>query len=82
MRRFLTRSLAWCAGVTAVLTLVAAAAKPFEAAPPPRVTTNPAVEPGRVRWHPSFAEAQAVAKKSGKPVLLFHMMGQLDRQFC
>ena len=43
---------------------------------------NPTVKPGEVRWHQSFAEACVAAKKSGKPVLLFHMMGQLDKQFC
>jgi hypothetical protein len=43
---------------------------------------NPSVAPGKVRWHPSFADAQAAAQRSGKPVLLFHMLGQLDRQFC
>jgi hypothetical protein len=43
---------------------------------------NPTVKAGEVNWHKSFAEACAAAKKSGKPVLLFHMMGQLDKQFC
>jgi hypothetical protein len=43
---------------------------------------NPTVAPGLVKWHPSFAGACAAAKKSGKPVLVFHMMGQLDKQFC
>jgi hypothetical protein len=43
---------------------------------------NPRVPPGKVRWHQSFADAQAAAAQSGKPILLFHMMGQLDRQFC
>ena len=43
---------------------------------------NPAVAPGLVPWHPSFAAAQEAAKASGKPVLLLHMMGRLDRQFC
>jgi hypothetical protein len=43
---------------------------------------NPTVEPGKVRWHKTLADAQAAAQKSGKPVLLFHMMGQLDKQFC
>ena len=57
-------------------------------APAPHVVTpgadadNPRVEPGLVKWHATFADAQAAATKSGKPVLLFHMMGQLDRQFC
>jgi hypothetical protein len=40
------------------------------------------VKPGEVNWHPSFAKACEAAKTSGKPVLLFHMMGQLDKQFC
>jgi hypothetical protein len=47
-----------------------------------REEDNPRVEAGLVRWHSSFADAQSAAQRSGKPVLLFHMMGQLDRQFC
>jgi hypothetical protein len=43
---------------------------------------NPKVEPGKVRWHKDFATACREAKKSGKPVLLFQMMGKLDDQFC
>ena len=43
---------------------------------------NPKVQPGRVRWHPSLESACEAAKKSGKPVLLFQMMGKLDDQFC
>ena len=45
-------------------------------------TTNPTVKAGLVQWHPSFAKACEAAKTSGKPVLLFHMMGLLDKQFC
>jgi hypothetical protein len=43
---------------------------------------NPKVQPGSVRWHSSLAVACAAAKKSGKPVLVFQMMGKLDDQFC
>ena len=43
---------------------------------------NPKVEAGRVHWHPSLAVACQAAKKSGKPVFLFQMMGKLDDQFC
>jgi hypothetical protein len=43
---------------------------------------NPKVQPGLVRWHPSLEAACAAAKNSGKPVLLFQMMGRLDEQFC
>jgi hypothetical protein len=43
---------------------------------------NPKVQAGRVQWHPTFAAACEAARKSGKPVLLFQMMGKLDEQFC
>jgi hypothetical protein len=43
---------------------------------------NPKVQPGKVKWHKDFAAASAAAKKSGKPVLLFQMLGKLDDQFC
>ena len=43
---------------------------------------NPKVEPGKVKWHPDFATARAASAESGKPVLLFQMMGKLDDQFC
>ena len=43
---------------------------------------NPTIEPGKVKWHKTLADAQGASEKSGKPVLLFHMMGQLDKQFC
>jgi len=48
----------------------------------PSAEENPKVAPGKVQWHPTFAAACAAAQKSGKPVLLFQMMGQLDLQFC
>jgi hypothetical protein len=44
--------------------------------------SNPKVEPGLVKWHPSFADACAASRRSGKPVLLFQMMGKLDDKFC
>lgn len=43
---------------------------------------NPKVAPGAVRWHANFEAACAASRKSGKPVLLFQMMGNLDDQFC
>lgn len=43
---------------------------------------NPKVEPGKVTWHADFAAARAASAASGKPVLLFQMMGKLDDQFC
>lgn len=56
-----------------------------ETAPAPRPAVidadNPWVEPGKVKWHKSFADARDAALNSGKPVLLFQMMGRLDQQF-
>jgi hypothetical protein len=46
------------------------------------VFVNPKVEPGQVTWHHDFKEACASSKSSGKPVLLFQMMGKLDDRFC
>lgn len=60
-----------------MLTLFAAVACGMTAAP-----ANPAVEPGKVRWHATVIDACTAAQKSSKPVLVLHMMGRLDRQFC
>jgi hypothetical protein len=66
---------------------VVRASQPTPSSPTPRAAKptdidNPLVKPGEVKWHASFQAACDAAKKSHKPVLLFHMMGQLDRQFC
>jgi hypothetical protein len=95
MTSTLFRSLIW---LTASLSLLATAlatntycntdasagAEPARPEPQavPIAKENPTVKPGLVNWHPTFADARAAAEKSGKPVLLFHMMGQLDKQFC
>lgn len=43
---------------------------------------NEKVEPGKVRWHKMIQTAMDASKQSGKPVLLFQMMGRLDDRFC
>lgn len=43
---------------------------------------NPKVPPGKVKWHADFAAACQASAKSGRPVLLFLMMGKLDDKFC
>ncbi len=43
---------------------------------------NEKVEPGKVRWHKAIQTAMDASKESGKPVLLFQMMGHLDDRFC
>ncbi len=42
---------------------------------------NPKVKPGDVRWHASYKEALKASQKSGKPVLLFQLLGNLDEEF-
>ena len=42
---------------------------------------NPAHAPGRVKWHENYESALAASKRSGKPVLLFQLLGQLDLTF-
>lgn len=87
---FVSAGVALVAGFLAgvlVPPIPTARAMPALPAPPlahqaPTDSSGPAVEPGRVHWHESFEAACAAAKRSRKPVLVFHMMGQLDRQFC
>jgi hypothetical protein len=52
------------------------------AAPAGDAFVNPKVQPGKVHWHADFDAACRAAARSGKPVLLFQMMGRLDRKFC
>ncbi len=40
------------------------------------------VAPGKVHWHRAIQTAMDASKQSGKPVLLFLMMGHLDDRFC
>jgi hypothetical protein len=60
--------------------VVAGRSAPFPGGGQPFV--NPKVQPGKVRWHADLAEACKAASQSGKPVLLFQMMGRLDEKFC
>ncbi len=48
---------------------------------PPVADPNPAVSPGLVNWHADFETARAASQESGKPVFLFHLLGQLDQRF-
>jgi hypothetical protein len=85
------RSLTWLTvtlSVIATLLAVNSSRTATAATPAPSVVEkpaaedNPRVKPGLVNWHASVADARAAAEKSGRPVLVFHMMGRLDRQFC
>lgn len=35
-----------------------------------------------IRWHDTAEKAALGAAKSGKPVLVFHLLGRLDQEFC
>jgi hypothetical protein len=43
---------------------------------------TPPPGPAGIRWHPSFDAALAAAGRSGRPVLLFQLLGGLDDEFC
>ncbi len=48
----------------------------------PSARTGTKVAPGAVIWHPTFDQALKASSKSKKPVMLFHLMGNLDDRFC
>ena len=78
LRRFLWPRAAALVGAA----LLALAAQPAAARSAAAPFVNPRVEPGKVRWHPDFAAACRASAASGRPVLLFQMMGRLDDRFC
>ncbi len=57
-------------------------AKENESGRTPDSPANPTAEPGKVVWHDDLEAACAASRESGKPVLLFQMMGNLDDRFC
>jgi hypothetical protein len=44
-------------------------------------SSNAAVAPGRVKWHADWNAAMAAAGRSGKPILLFQLLGRMDQRF-
>ncbi len=48
----------------------------------PSAQPSKKVAPGMVRWHRNEYEAVVAARTSGKPVLVFQLLGQLDDEFC
>lgn len=57
------------------------AAKPTDDTASTVPSTNPKVEAGKVKWHTSFDAAKVAAQQSGKPILLFQLLGRLDNRF-
>ena len=64
--------------------LVSTAATPSSTptTPPVEKVGPPAARPGKVTWHKDFPTACRASRESGKPVLLFQLMGKLDEVFC
>lgn len=46
---------------------------------PKASSTNPKCQPGLVKWHSNFESALTASATSGKPVLLFQLLGKLDQ---
>ena len=71
--------------VSAVVLAAAAVAYAQQAPNPPppqgKADAKPRRDVGKAAVE-APAERVVAARKSGKPVLLFHMMGKLDDQFC
>lgn len=59
-----------------------APASPAAPTPVQSISSSTKVTPGKVTWHPDFESACRASSASGKPVLLFQMMGRLDDHFC
>jgi len=43
---------------------------------------NPSVAPGLVSWHANRQAASAASARSGRPVLVFQLLGRLDEELC
>ncbi|MDG2014202.1 MAG: hypothetical protein P8J33_11890 [Pirellulaceae bacterium] len=53
----------------------------FTAVLPNNFSDNPPCQPGLVTWHRDLQEAKAASLRSGKPILLFQLLGKLDEKF-
>ena len=74
MRRILPALSAACAG----LALMGGNLPAGTTAPKPAAPTTI----GGVTWETSFAAAKARAARERKPILLLHLFGRLDEEFC
>ena len=55
---------------------------PWPTALPSPAADPLAAVPGLVAWHPSPGAALAAARSSGRPVLVFQLLGRLDEEHC
>jgi len=82
----LQHALALLVGLTLTLHVMAGAApaqqtsvdnEEFSVAP-----VTPKIEAGKIRWHSTFEKAAGVSGESGKPILAFYLVGNLDEALC
>ncbi len=45
------------------------------------ISDDPQCKPGLVTWHANLQEAKTASRRSGKPILLFQLLGKLDETF-
>jgi len=82
-RRVVVNKLASLSLVAVAFAPACSSAQEGVAAPTSNVAAvSSKVEPGKVHWHASLAESIAAAEKTGKPVLHFQLLGDLDQEFC
>lgn len=67
--------------IPAALILLAAAAAPVRAQSVPKIPAWKEINRG-VRWEKSLDDARKRASHEGKPVLLFQLVGDLDKEGC
>ncbi len=75
------------ASLVVSLAIVAARVLPGRPDPGPQDAqadrgADDSVVPGWVQWHADLEEAKASAAISGKPVLVFQLLGRLDERLC
>ena len=59
--------------------MAAGASATYSAAPGPKA---PSADHTGIHWEPTFAAACSRAAREKKPVLVLHLFGKLDEEFC
>ena len=79
-----TRLGLWGAAALCLWTQTRSESRPVQAVPktPEQKAPVQAARPTGIQWMASFAAAREKARKEGKPVLLLHLFGRLDEEFC
>ncbi len=73
--------------LTLFCTMTAISGQAATVAASPATTLSSAASPAertqrRIHWETSLKAAMARARRTGKPLLLLHLFGRLDEEFC